>query len=269
MSPKPVLSRVTTIGTKRKTERMSGYKEHPPTEITPQSEIPVRVAGDSTLISEADVGRLLQLYADTQNWAEHVQEPHHLGIKIKEMHGGHGLVATQSFEAGEVIFGLQGQVIAGELLSQKHLVHALQVGENAFLVSTDFDNYLLHSSDPSCYFRYLPGEVPGTYRIVLTAKRRIKRGEVLSFNYDTTEADLKAQGGEFAELDDEGHFVRWVVGYLHLSATERALLASDLSPYLLSLGLHSLPGKMVVNKRARHGLTALLPAAIRKQLFDK
>lgn len=246
---------------------MSGYKEHPATEITPHSEIPTQVFGDSTLVSEADVGRLLQLYADTKDWADHVQEPHHLGIKIKEMHGGHGLVATRGFAAGEVIFGMQGQVVAGELLSPKHLVHALQVGENAFLVSTDFDNYLLHSSTPNCFFRYLPGEVPGTYRIVLTAKRPIKRGEVLSFNYDTTEADLKAQGGEFAELDDEGTFVRWVWGYLHLSDTERALLAPDLSPYLLSLGLHHLPGKMVLTEPARLGLKAMLPPAIRRRLL--
>jgi hypothetical protein len=92
--------------------------------------------------------------------------------------GGKGLFARRDIKRGEVIFRFIGTIGDDAHTNGE----SLQVDDGLFLQSTIFyDDYLNHSCDPDCFIDWKT--------LDLVAKRDIKRGEELSYDYCTSDWD--------------------------------------------------------------------------------
>lgn len=102
---------------------------------------------------------------------------------VETIDKGKSILADEDIKKGKPIFSFIGVTVPRGKESYK----ALQISEDLYLESTlGFDNNLNHSCDPNCYinFEQKPNEP------VLVALRDIKKGEELSFDYNTTDDNL-------------------------------------------------------------------------------
>lgn len=147
------------------------------------------------------------------------------GISIRFNHKGGALYADKDFKKGDVIFEFLGTPKPIDIADKR----GLQIDENNLLESSSgFDDYLNHSCDPNGYIKF-------TDKILLIAKRKIKQGEELSFNYNTTEYDLLRQGVSFDCRCGKSCCQNKISGFKHLETREKRRLKNMLSPYLLAI----------------------------------
>lgn len=81
---------------------------------------------------------------------------------------------------------------------------------SASLTENDLDNFICHSCDPNC--NIVVGE---DLAVGLVANRPIATGESITFDYDTTEDDLRGTRGGFACVCGSSHCRKLVMGRLH------------------------------------------------------
>ncbi len=89
--------------------------------------------------------------------------------------GQKGLFAERNFKAGEVILCLKGSV------SSTPTKYTIEVGENEH-ITDEFGTYLNHSCDPNTKIQRKGKRV--------LAKKDIKKGEELSFDYNSNETKM-------------------------------------------------------------------------------
>jgi hypothetical protein len=169
------------------------------------------------------------LFIATQNWEQAVTVPAHVPVEIIHTEKrGRGLVATKNFCPGEKIFEFVGDIYHGSEFGDRAaelFTHSLQVGEDEFLISTEyhFDNFLNHSSTPNCWIEFGPNN-----EVWLVALQDIENGEELFFNYNSTEYNMVQQGcAFFDELAQQ-----FVGGFIHLSVEEKLAILEHASPYI-------------------------------------
>lgn len=152
------------------------------------------------------------------------QMPHSIAL-LRTPDKGTGLVARTDMAAGAEVFRFVGRLVpAGQQTAM-----ALQVGEDMFLESTaGFDNNLNHSCAPNCYVKF--GATPDD--VTLVARTDIKAGEELSFDYNTTEEDLVAQGCAFQCRCGAANCRGEIRGFRYLSEQQKREISDYLSPYL-------------------------------------
>ena len=101
---------------------------------------------------------------------------------------GYGLFARTPIAAGQTVFVFRGQVVPLPQASPR----AMQVGFGQSLESDrGFDDLLNHSCRPNCRVTHQDGQW------ALIAAAIIPAGDELTYDYETTEHDLEAQGCAF------------------------------------------------------------------------
>ncbi|NLE65332.1 MAG: SET domain-containing protein [Elusimicrobia bacterium] len=147
------------------------------------------------------------------------------GLQFVYVHGkGLSLFARKTFAAGEKVIGMEGEVVRARSSSPE----AVQFDEDHFidtdrLVAGDFIN---HSCDPN-----MKADLP---RRQFVAIRRIGKGSEITYNYLTTEWDMKAFGTDFRCRCGSDDCVGFVRGFKYLDRRQRERLRPILSPFLLS-----------------------------------
>ena len=140
---------------------------------------------------------------------------------------GVSVVTTENFLRGEVIFKLNGHILP-EAQSKRRTV-AIQVDEDHIFEPPEkkvFDDYVNHSCNPTCYVDYA--------HFNLIALRNIKKGEELTFDYNTAEYDMIAHGGDFSCHCEARHCINHVRGFRYLPFSEKNKMREFLSPFLRS-----------------------------------
>ena len=103
-------------------------------------------------------------------------------VKISDI-AGHGVFATRDIKEQEIICIISGEEVS--YIDLKHLVasgswaagDSLQVAEDLFSLIVDPYRFLNHSCDPNAF-------IIGRYQLV--AKRGIKSGDEITFDYSAT-----------------------------------------------------------------------------------
>lgn len=138
---------------------------------------------------------------------------------------GKGVFAAKEIKKGELILEFEPTFIKKATQHtfrfDRHL-HQLCVDEKAA------ENYLNHSCDANARF---DSSNVAALRSGLRAKRRIKAGEEITYNYFTTD-----WGGEdnFECTCGSPHCKRLITGFKTLALSEKEALRSDLTPHLLN-----------------------------------
>ncbi len=137
---------------------------------------------------------------------------------------GYGIYTEVDIESADTIFPFYGSIV------NRTVVHnfnaALQIDANLFLESREtFDEFVNHSCSQNC--------LVGFSRWVLVTRRNIKRGEELTFDYNTTEYDLIEQGCSFQCRCGSKKCLGKVMGFKYLSSDQKRKIVTCLSPFLI------------------------------------
>lgn len=130
------------------------------------------------------------------------------------------LMSTDSFKQGEVVLEFE------KTFQENPDQHSLQVKEHKHQTSTEskaYENFIKHLCDPNCYIDFESLE--------LKTLRDIQQNEEISFNYLTTEYDMKVPftcncGSEKCKKE--------IKGFKYLSKEEQEEL-ENVSPYINDL----------------------------------
>jgi SET domain len=99
-------------------------------------------------------------------------------MEIFESEKGKSVRANKNFREQEILVEFTGTI------KDTPDKHSLQIAEGKHLSGIDWPEYLNHSCNPNCYVHV------DTVGVWLMAKRDIKLGEELTFDYNTTEYDM-------------------------------------------------------------------------------
>jgi hypothetical protein len=138
---------------------------------------------------------------------------------------GKGVFAIKEIKKGELILEFEPTFIKKATQHtfrfDRHL-HQLCMDEKAA------ENYLNHSCEANARF---DSSKAASLRFAFRAKRKIKAGEEITYNYFTTD-----WGGEdnFECACGSLHCKRLITGFKTLTLSEKEALRSDLIPYLLN-----------------------------------
>lgn len=146
-------------------------------------------------------------------------------IEIKQSNGK-GLFTKKVIKKEAVVFPFEG-FVGNDSQTNKE---SLQIDKDKFLESTvEFDNFLNHSCDPNCYIDW------HSYNLV--ALRDIKKGEELSFNYNTAEYDLinLVKNCSFKCNCGSINCIGEVRGFKFLSKYQKYKIEKYVSPFLKTL----------------------------------
>lgn len=143
-------------------------------------------------------------------------------IKItKTLDKGNAIITTKDVKRGDVIFRFLGNLLPKEIANKK----SLQIDEDTFLESTVFfDDNLNHSCDPNCYINF--------QTLALIAKKTIKKGEELTFNYHTSEHDMVEQDCSFVCKCNSKNCVGIVKGFRYLTEERKKEMLAYASPFI-------------------------------------
>ncbi len=148
--------------------------------------------------------------------------PKHVKL-IKTKEKGLALLANKNFKKGEVIFSLKGEKIVP---GSKAGPDAVQIGPDKFLDSKHryAEDHINHSCNPTTKIDF---DI-----MKFVALKNIKKGEEITFDYDTTEYDLVKEKEDFDCKCHSKNCRRRVQGFKHLSLKEKKKIKNMLSPYL-------------------------------------
>jgi hypothetical protein len=140
---------------------------------------------------------------------------------------GRSVIVDENIKKGDSIFSFIGVAIPIDEGSYK----SLQINEDLYLESTEgFDNNLNHSCAPNCYidFKQNPNQPE------LVALRDIKKGEELSFDYNTTDYDLKDPKCRyfFPCQCHAPNCLGEIKGYKYLTPEQKREISPYLAPFL-------------------------------------
>jgi SET domain-containing protein len=140
---------------------------------------------------------------------------------IKTENKGNTIISSREIKKEEIIFKFVGKLLPQKEANKK----ALQIDEDLFLESTElFDDNLNHSCNPNCYIDFK--------NLNLIAKRDIKKGEELSFDYHTSEYDLIEQGCSFECHCGSKNCIGKIKGFRFLNEEKKKEVLEFASPYI-------------------------------------
>lgn len=117
------------------------------------------------------------------------------------------------FKKGELIFNL------GNEICNKSNPSRIQIDENKFILPP---HPLFHSCDPNAYVDWA--------KLQLRALKDIKKGEIISYHYGTSEDDYKV--GEFKCECGSKDCLIFFKGFKHMNETQRNKIKQFISPFL-------------------------------------
>lgn len=144
-------------------------------------------------------------------------------LNVRRSKGDRGVFAVEEINKGAVILDFPGRAVP----ERKSGPWDLQTGKNSFIRAfskSQIDNFLNHSCRPNAFIKQKGKE------FYLIAMRRIKTGEEITFDYDTTDYD----NWEFRFFCRcKSRICRKTVrGFKYLSQPQKKKLERHLVPYL-------------------------------------
>jgi len=151
--------------------------------------------------------------------------PKSLEIKVSNYDGYFGLFAKLPIKKGGRIFQFKGFMGSDAQTSEL----ALQIDEDIFLESNEsysYENFLNHSCCPNGYIDFK--------NLYFTVLKDIRKGEELTFNYNTTEYDLldTVTPSNFICNCKSERCIKEVKGFRYLTLKQKIELQPYLSPFL-------------------------------------
>jgi hypothetical protein len=126
-------------------------------------------------------------------------------LKVLQTNKGLSLFTDDEYTEGSTIMPLTGDIVEKE----EAAFSAIQIGRNQFIHNTygkaEYPYIMNHSCDPNCEI--------DVHNLQVLAKRNIKPGEELTFNYNTTEADMDDEGIGFDCLCGAENCLHHIGGY--------------------------------------------------------
>ncbi len=131
--------------------------------------------------------------SDKQAAKETILETDSLAVtSSKSKDRGLGVFAKHSFRAGELLFEVRGPIMA------RGTKYSLSVGFGQHIEpktedgKDDFGHYMNHSCDPNAFVKVVASSK--TPYIEIRARRNIKKGEELTFDYASSEYEVTING---------------------------------------------------------------------------
>jgi len=143
-------------------------------------------------------------------------------ITIVETDTGKAVQATRDINKGQELFKFVGRV------TETPNMFTVQLSETKHLECEGGPEFTAHSCDPNSKMVF--GDTP-TSTTKLVATRFIKKGELISFNYCSTEWDM---ANAFLCKCGSTNCFGEIRGYKHCTEEQRSALQGSLAPYLLS-----------------------------------
>lgn len=143
-------------------------------------------------------------------------------IEAGEM--GNSVVTTGIIEGGTEVYGL----IPVKLLDQP-TTYTVQLAEGKHAEISGGAEFTSHSCEPNCYLSVSDGGDDGVPYVKFVTMRRLQPGELISFNYNTTEWDMASP---FQCVCGTPSCVGMVRGFKYASPLQRERLRPLLSPYI-------------------------------------
>jgi hypothetical protein len=140
---------------------------------------------------------------------------------------GKSIIADENIQKGDSIFSFIGVALPLNEASYK----SWQITDDLCIESTEgFDNSLNHSCNPNCYINF----EQNPNQPVLVALRDIKKGEELSFDYNTTDYNLKdlKVPESFHCQCKASNCLGEIKGYKYLTPEQKSKISPYLAPYL-------------------------------------
>ncbi len=141
---------------------------------------------------------------------------------------GKSIIADENIKKGDSIFSFIGVALPLDKVSYK----SLQITDDLCIESTEgFDNNLNHSCNPNCYIKF---DEQNPNQPVLVALRDIEKGEELSFDYNTTDYNLKDPRctDNFHCHCNAPNCLGEIKGYKYLTPEQKSKISPYLAPYL-------------------------------------
>ncbi len=139
-------------------------------------------------------------------------------LRLMEENGFRSLISDGIFESNEIILNFERNFVAVPDTV------TLQIGENMHQLSRDknaFENFVNHSCEPTAYIDF--------QNLSLKAFRKIEIGEVITYNYFTTDYHSK----DIFNCNCRSKKCKKVInGFMNLSYQEMQALEPYLSPFL-------------------------------------
>jgi SET domain-containing protein len=142
------------------------------------------------------------------------------GIVIVETNVGKAVQVTRDIEQGHELYSFVGKIL------DKPNMHTVQLSETKHIECQGGPEFTAHSCDPNALMKFVD-----TSTTKLVATRLIKKGELVSFNYCSTEWDMSTP---FQCKCGTTQCFGEIRGFKHCTKEQRSQLQSSLSPYLLS-----------------------------------
>jgi hypothetical protein len=135
---------------------------------------------------------------------------------------GLAVFASKDFKKGKKITALRGELVKKDKVSPL----SIQFDEKYFIHDENFfwEDFFNHSCSPNAF---LDVAKRGFY-----ALKNIKNNEEITFNYLTTEYDLREQGCDFKCFCGSPNCFKKIDGFKYLSKKQQLKLKPYLSPYL-------------------------------------
>lgn len=143
-------------------------------------------------------------------------------ITVVETEVGKAVQATQNVEKGQELFSFVGRVL------EKPNMFTVQLSETKHLECEGGPEFTAHSCDPNSKMVFGDTAAASTK---LVATRSIKKGELISFNYCSTEWDM---ANSFQCKCGSTNCFGEIRGYKHCTEEQRKELEGSLAPYLIS-----------------------------------
>lgn len=163
----------------------------------------VRSSMDASSIRKVKIRRADEAYLSTS-------------VEAKETDIGKALFAKEDIGKDEILIRLGGRILKNPTRT------SLQVGEGKHLEGPGrMDDFLNHSCDANGYMNFDD--------LTFRSKRKIKKGEELTFNYLTTEWDM---ANKFECRCGSRNCFGRIRGFRYLTKKQRLTLGPYLSPFL-------------------------------------
>lgn len=143
-------------------------------------------------------------------------------IKIVETEVGKAVQATRNIEKGQELYSFIGTV------KEKPSMFTIQLSETKHLECEGGPEFTAHSCDPNSMMVF-GDDFTSTTKLIAT--KLIKQGELITFNYCSTEWDMAST---FQCKCGSTNCFGEIRGYKHCTEEQRSTLRDSLAPYLLS-----------------------------------
>ncbi len=135
---------------------------------------------------------------------------------------GRTLLANQNFKKGEVVLKLKGIIKK----CSEATPDAVQIGDDKFIDSKHryVEDHINHSCSPTLMIDFASMD--------FIALGRIKKGEELTYNYNSSEYDLVKDNLDFNCKCNSKNCIGKIKGFRYLSLKEKNKIKKYLSPFL-------------------------------------